>query len=439
MNRISGWGNFPEADGKIHFADNSHHARSVLDQYNIAIAHGMGRSYGDAALQCVMIKWNGTEIDLSQLDEGLIKCDAGTTLSQLLEELVPRGYFLPVLPGTKFVSVGGAIAANIHGKNHEKQGSFLNHLLALDLMLANGEIRRCSLNENPELFWNTCGGMGLTGLILSATLRIRKIESAYIVASTEKTNNLSRIMNLFQNTTAEYSVAWIDTCQWPQSLPAIFRSGEHAPVDTLDPGQRNQKFRIHRKSRFVIPFNLPGGVLQPSIIRTFNRIYFMRAQNGRKTVHYNNFFFPLDKIGKWNRIYGRSGLLQFQALFSKEIAALAFSKIFDQIVGFRLWSTLGVIKKFGESNPESTLSFPKEGLVLSLDFQRTAKSLALFTQLHRITEKYSGRIYLAKDACMTQSTFEKGYSEHQKFKEFLKRIDPNGKFQSKQSERLGLK
>ena len=382
---------------------------------------GAGRSYGDVCLLDggTLLKTRGMDRLLHFAPEtGVLTCEAGVTLAEILDFAVPRGYFLPVTPGTKYVTVGGAIANDIHGKNHHVAGTFGNHVLRFELVRSDGARFLCSPSENAEWFSATIGGMGLTGLISWAEIRLRPIVSRKIQYKGTRFVGIDEFVALSKaNSHAEYTVAWIDCAATGSNFArGIFMQGDHsATPEPLTPGKEPWLF---------LPLDLPEFILNRYSVGLFNTLYYNK-QGKEKTalVDYEPFFYPLDKLLHWNRMYGKSGLLQFQCVLPWEAdQQMGIVKILKTITASGLASFLAVIKVFGDIPSPGMLSFPAPGITLALDFPiRREVSFDLLDRLARITQEYGGRMYPAKDARMTAEQFQSFYPQWQVFGSY---IDP---------------
>lgn len=439
---IANWGNYPKLDANIETIDDKRELLSILGKIGPCIARGLGRSYGDASLSKKIISLNNLHHFLS-FDEnlGILECEAGTTLEEILEIFVPRGWFLPVTPGTKFITVGGAIAADIHGKNHHKEGTFSNHLLSFKILTGNHTELQCDQNHHPELFRATCGGMGLTGIITQARFRLKPIRSAFIHRTTHKTKNLGEIFNLFeQNQEVTYSVAWIDNLAHGKNLGrSLLFLGEHAEPEDLPPSKKCNPFNAPSRIKKTIPCYFPNFSLNSWSIRTFNGFYYHlhRTKLRNKPVGLEEFFYPLDTLNHWNRIYGKRGFLQYQMVFPLDQAERGISQILEKTHKRHQGSFLAVLKLFGPAN-ENFLSFPMKGYTLAMDFPITKDIFAFLNELDEIVLRYGGRIYLAKDARMKSSIFKNTYPHLDEFLRIKGEHDPKGQFTSLQSQRLEL-
>lgn len=438
--RLKNWGNYPEESCDVHYFDTRERVAALCSSGDHMIARGKGRCYGDSALGKHVIstdKYN--RIQSFDTEKGVIECQAGVTLDEVLQVAVPKGWFLPVTPGTKFVSVGGAIASDIHGKNHHKEGSFSNHTLTIKVLCGDGTTYECSRQQHPDLFRATCGGMGLTGIILSATFQLKKISSAFIRQKQIKTVDLNELIRLFkENKDYTYSVAWVDCLATGKDFGrSILMLGEHAERDELPPAKQKDPFKVHTDSKFNIPFNFPSFTLNKFSIKLFNFLYYQknvkRVQDS--IVHYDGFFYPLDNIRNWNRMYGKNGFVQYQ--FVLPLDQLDNLKdIMKRISDKKAGSFLSVLKVFGPQN--DLMSFPQEGFTLALDFPVSDGILNFLNELDEIVEKSGGRVYLTKDARMKKEFFLNTYPGLQEFKKIVKKYNPGLNFRSAQSDRLSI-
>ena len=406
------------------------------------IARGLGRCYGDSALSSTIISTEKFRRILAfNPANGEITCEAGVSLEELLEVFVPRGWFLPVTPGTKFITIGGAIASDVHGKNHHVAGSMSNHIISMDVMLGDGKVETCSKNKNPDLFWCTCGGMGLSGIILRATFKMVRISSSYIKQETVKAKNINEIMDIFEESERySFSVAWIDCLATGENLGrSIMMRGEFAKKDELpDTSKYKTPLFVPNKFKLMVPFNFPGFVLNPYTVRGFNYLYYNKAPKGtaQSIVDYDTFFYPLDVINNWNRIYGKRGFTQYQFVIPKEGSLEGMKTILTKIAESGQGSFLAVLKLFGKQN--DLISFPRKGYTLALDFAITPTLFDLLDELDKIVLDYSGRLYMTKDVRMSARMFQEGYQNAEKFIQKKKKFDKHNKFQSLQSKRLGI-
>lgn len=428
--KISGWGRYPTIDSNIYMPYNINSLKEYINSIKETIPFGNGRSYGDSALNKNMVslrRWNY----FLNFDEktGILHCQSGVTISEIIETFLPRGYFLEVTPGTKFITVGGAIASDVHGKNHHKFGCFSESVIEFNLLLPSGEI--VNVKRGDELFFATCGGMGLTGIILDAKIKLKKINSAYINQTTIKTRNLAETFDAFEKYgNYEYSVAWIDCLDKKNIGKCLLMVGEF---------RHDQNFNLKKKKDISVPFDFPSFTLNQYTMRAFNYFYYnkIKEEISYSKVDYETFFYPLDSIKNWNRIYGKNGFIQYQFIIPKKKSYEALEEILFEIAKSNKGSFLAVLKLYGKEN-KNYLSFPLEGYSLALDFKLEKGIFELLKKLDKIVLKYEGRFYLAKDSTVDRDTFEKGYPLVDKFREVRKKYEFNKKFHSLQSKRLGL-
>lgn len=430
---ISAWGNYPKVRSQI--IDFTSTGLDVLpnSMSEESIPYGNGRSYGDSALSNTVVKMHKHNHMLSFNEaNGVLHCQSGVLLSEILEVFTPRGWFLNVSPGTKFVSVGGAIASDIHGKNHHIAGSFSDYVEELNLLLPDGSEHKCSKQENIELFRATCGGMGLTGIITDAKIKLKKINSVEIEQTTIKTKNLKDTFEAFEKyKDATYSVAWIDCLAKGDNIGrCLLMVGEHS---------NNGNLNYTPKKKITIPFNLPSFTLNKLTVSIFNMLYYGKVLKKVSTqqVSIEQFFYPLDAINHWNRIYGKNGFTQYQFVLPIEYSYEGLKEILKKVADSGKASFLSVLKLFGNSN-DNYLSFPKEGYTLTMDFKIEPDLFELLDELDKIVVKYEGRIYLTKDVRVPKSVFEKGYPNIEQFKAIRKLYEMDKKYNSLQSIRLSL-
>jgi FAD/FMN-containing dehydrogenase len=439
---LSGWGRWPRRACRVRAPRDPDEVAPALAGPP-AIARGLGRAYGDSALNpdCTIATRRLDRLLSFEAATGVLVAEAGTSLARIIETFLPRGFFPPVVPGTKFVTLGGAIAADVHGKNHHVAGSFGDHVLWLDLVDAAGETRRCSAEADAGLFHATLGGMGLTGIVLRAALRLMPVESGWIRQRTIVAPDLDAAIDAFEaNLASTYSVAWIDAlARGATRGRSLVHLGEHARADDLPPASAAAPYATPRRGGRRLPLDAPSWVLTPWAVRAFNHSYFRagRRAPGERLVDWDSYFFPLDAIHDWNRIYGRRGFAQYQCALPLATAREGLSEMLGTIAAAGLGSFLSVLKRFGTGAPQRPLSFPLEGYTLALDFPLSPAALTLMDRLDEITLAAGGRLYLAKDSRMTQRTFEAGYGAGRAaFDAVIGR--QAGRFASLQSRRLGI-
>ncbi len=430
---LHGWGRYPRISSQVEFPKTVLELRDTLGQPNALIARGLGRSYGDSSLaDHVVTTEHLSRFTSFDANSGLLTCDAGVSLSEILAVFVPQGWFLPVTPGTRFVTVGGAIASDVHGKNHHVDGTFGQHVAHLTLMLGNGKVIQASPTEHADLFYATCGGMGLTGIIIAATIKLKPIRSHLITETTIKAPNLDAVLQAFEdNRSATYSVAWIDCLAKGKDLGrSLLMLGEH--VD-------NGGLIAETTKPMTIPVDMPVSLLNKASIRCFNSLYYHRVRQSSLTrsISYEPFFYPLDKIAHWNRLYGKPGFVQYQFVLPKHTGVTGMRTILERIAASGRGSFLAVLKVFGAEN-QNLLSFPLEGYTLALDFKAEPAVFGLLDELDKLVLNFGGRLYLTKDARMSEQTFKASYPNWQAFEDVRDRYHAIGKFASIQSQRLGL-
>lgn len=439
--QLSGWGRYPRSDCALAEARGAEDVVAAIAQCETLIARGNGRSYGDPALNPAgtlsLLKSN--RFITFDPASGMLACEAGVLLEEVIDTFLPRGWFPPVTPGTKFVTIGGMIASNVHGKNHHLAGSFGDHVESIDLALADGRVLRCSRKENGSVFAATCGGMGLTGVILSARFHLMPVGTSFIRRETRRLRNLAEAMDAIEAARDwTYSVAWIDCLARDAALGrSLLFLGEHACADELPGAQRLSPVRLPKKHARSVPVELPGFVQNRWSIGAFNELYYRIAPPGTDILDYDRFFYPLDGILEWRRLYGRAGLVQYQCVLPLAASREGLTLLLQRIADAGLGSFLGVLKLFGQQQ-SGMLSFPLEGYTLALDFPASAKTLALFPILDAIVADHGGRLYLAKDAATSPAMIERFYPGIAQFRAVRRRVDPAGKFASLQSRRLGL-
>jgi decaprenylphospho-beta-D-ribofuranose 2-oxidase len=438
--QIANWGNYPVIESNEEFFAFTEQLQELLSRDEPFIPRGNGRCYGDASLAKTTISTLKFDKILSfDVETGVFKCQSGLTLDQILDVIVPAGWFLPVTPGTKFITVGGAVASDVHGKNHHIDGSFSNHILEMEIVLASKETISCSPVSNADLFEATCGGMGLTGIISSVKFQLKKIETSFIRQKQIKADNLEELINLFDEYKQyTYSVAWIDCLKKGNQFGrSILMLGEHASLRDLNDKQRRDPLQLPKKKQINFPFNLPSWVLNAFTVKAFNFLFY--SKNFKKEINnvigYEPFFYPLDAILHWNRGYGKNGFVQYQFVLPLE-AKNGLIEILQRISDKGLGSFLAVLKVFGKQ--ESIISFPKEGYTLALDFPVKDGLLTFLDELDEIVLQYGGRLYMSKDARMKPEILRSGYPDLEKFKDIVRKYNPDGKIHSMQSDRLFL-
>ena len=438
---LSGWGRYPRIDAKLSTPRSEEDVRALVLKGN-AIARGNGRAYGDSAVSAhnTLHMQHFNRMLTFDAEQGQLVAQAGVLLADIIDAFLPRGWFPYVTPGTKFVTLGGMIAADVHGKNHHKEGSFAKYVDWIDLLTSDGSIQRCSATENTNLFEWTLGGMGLTGIVLCAAIRLRPVHSAWIEQRTLVADNISHAIELFeQSHDATYSVAWIDCLQQGKSMGrSLVMLGEHADAVAVPYQYRKTPLQIPPKRKFSIPIEFPSWSLNNFSVRAFNALYYWNGQRKRdqQLVDLDSYFYPLDAILGWNKIYGRRGFAQFQCVLPLQTADSGLRALLSAIARARVCSFLAVLKRFGAQ--DSNFSFPMEGYTLALDFPVNKGSLELMKRLDSITLEYGGRFYLAKDSRMSRDVFQHSEPRAQDYSSYRNTQAISTVFGSTQSERLGL-
>jgi decaprenylphospho-beta-D-ribofuranose 2-oxidase len=407
------------------------------------LARGLGRSYGDEAQNA-----GGRVLDMTRLrrvlefdrGKGLIHVEAGLDLASLLRYVVPEGWFLPVSPGTRFVTIGGAIANDVHGKNHHVDGGFARHVRSISLLTPAYGIQRVGPDRQPEIFWATAGGLGLTGIILDATLQLLPIQTSWMHVGTEQAWDLDDLLERLANRAAahRYAVAWIDCLAHGRRLGrGIVDSAEHATPDDLR-GPAGTALTFRPRTYLTVPFTSPVCMAQTPTCRAFNagRLLLSWARPQLTLTQAARFFFPLDAIGGWNRLYGRQGFIQYQ-LAVPSSATGVLEAIVETIATQRRATALAVVKRLGEGGP--MLSFPIPGWTLSIDLPAAQPGLGrLLDEFDAMVAAAGGRVYLGKDARVRRAAFEAMYPELPEWLELRQQLDPAQVLRSDMARRLGL-
>ena len=428
----SGWGRAINAKGKIARPEKVAALNAIMAQ-TPAPAIGNQRSYGDTALNT-----DGHVTDMTRLDRflnfdpetGLLEAEAGATIGDILKTFAPKGWMPAVIPGTGFATLGGCIANDVHGKNHQIAGSFGQHVESILLAGANGKPQRISLKRNAPLFRATIGGLGQTGVILTARIHLAKCSGGTMAVQERRMADLDSFMDGFGASTAAYSVGWIDTTASGVDLGRGILEEANISTGAFAPPRNNRS----------IPFNAPGFVMSKPMVKLFNRLYLRRVpQDGRDRERpLSDFFFPLDRILNWNRLYGKSGFHQFQCVLPHDTARTQLTKLLEEIGNSRLCSPLSVLKQMGAGRA-GMMSFPMEGMTLAVDIANKRGATTLLARLNDITLSGKGRVYLAKDSSLDPTYLSGMNPELTAFREVVAKADPEGVFATDQSRRLNLR
>ena len=443
---LTGWGRTAPTPAHLAAVHGEDEAREVLQgrSQRGVLARGLARSYGDAAQNAgghVLDMTAADRVLAADLATGEIDVEAGISLDRLMTLFVPMGFFVPVTAGTRYVTVGGAIAADIHGKNHHRVGSFSQHVRWLDLLTADGQVRRVGPEADPELFWATAGGMGLTGVILRARVQMKPIESSRILVDTDRTPDLDSLMTLLTETDHlyDYSVAWIDcVAKGARMGRSVLTRGRFARRDELPPKKQADPLRYAASVKLSAPNVFPPGLLNLATVAAFNELWYRKSPKKKRDQLQSipTFFHPLDGVGAWNRIYGPRGFVQYQFTvpFGQEEA---MREALVRISSSGAASFLAVLKRFGDGNP-GMLSYPSPGWTLALDIPVVKGLATLLDGLDELVVGAGGRIYLAKDSRVRPELFEQMYPQLETFRAVRARVDPDGVFTSDLARRLSL-
>lgn len=445
IQRLSGWGRTSPSWCRVHDIAGAEAVRNVLSIAGSrgVLARGLGRSYGDAAQNSGgdVVCLASDRIDLDEAT-GLVSVDAGVSIDDLLRHVVPLGWFVPVTPGTRFVSIGGAIAADVHGKNHHHDSSFGSWVNSIDMVLASGEQVTVSPNKDPDLFWATVGGMGLTGVILSASVQLIEVKSSQMLVSTHRFDTLDALMAAMveRDMQFQYSVAWVDATVTGRRLGrGVVTWGDHATPTDLTRREAHDVFAYAPSQRIGVPSIIGSvGVVRRWNASMFSAVWFRKAPVARdaQVQSIPAFFHPLDVVADWNRVYGRRGFVQYQFVVP-DAEADVVRQVLARVVSDRPADFLNVLKRFGPGG-DGMLSFPTAGWTLTLDLPVVDTLGRLLHDLDDLVLAAGGRVYLAKDAHTTPATIASGYPRLAEWQTIRDRVDPNRTLQSDLGRRLDL-
>ncbi len=437
---LAGWGNYPVVASRVAAPRDNRDWQKIIGRGEL-IARGLGRSYGDQATSREGVVAVSTDmhhfLDWNEA-EGILECEAGCSLEEIIACFVPKGWLPMICPGTKFVTIGGAIANDVHGKAHHADGSFVNCVESFTIMLADGSVVTASRDENPDLFMANFGGLGLLGVILTAKIRLRKIETTYFKQQSFKVKNLEDMLTaLDKYQHYNYSVAWIDSLAKGKNLGrGVLTVGEQAYLRDLSPRLKKKPLSVHKISKLGVPFFLPAFILNNFSVSILNRLIGFVQNSSKEFVHYEKFFFPLDMINNWNRGYGKRGFIQYQFVIPEQNGESVLRRIMEKIARSGCTPFLNVFKKMGEG--QGLLSFPFVGYTLAIDFPVTPALKAFTRQLDEEVLAAGGRIYLGKDAMLDKEMFRQMYPQYREWLAIKKKYDPQNRFSSDISRRLGL-
>jgi decaprenylphospho-beta-D-ribofuranose 2-oxidase len=438
---LSGWGNYPVADSYTILPRNEADCINAMKEGKL-IARGLGRSYADQAINdnkyvavCTklnyFISWDE--------QEGILECQAGASLEEIITTFGPKGWLPMICPGTKFVTIGGAIANDIHGKAHHIDGSFVNCVISFTILVADGTVLTASRAENEDLFWANFGGLGLLGVILTTTIRLRKIETTYFKQKSVVIKDLDHMLEALEKYDHEYnySVAWIDALAKGKKLGSgVLTLGNAAKLADLPEKLKSEPLKLHATGKLAVPFFFPSFALNGLTVRILNKVIAFVQNSPKEFVHYEKFFFPLDAINNWNKGYGKRGFIQYQFVIPEENGKQHLKEILEMIADSGCTPFLNVFKRMGEG--QGILSFPFKGYTLAIDFPMTEQLKTFTPKLDAKVLAAGGRLYLGKDGLLDEAMFKQMYPQYQQWLAVKKKYDPAGEFSSNISRRLGL-
>ena len=443
---MSGWGGYLRHDCEVYRPEALLELQEIVGSgaTGSLISRGRGRSYGDAALnerEGVILHERLDRILDFDPETGTLHCEAGVTLAEVIDLFLPSGFFPAITPGTKNISLGGAIAADVHGKNHHRDGTISSQLVDFRLLTGQGEILTCSRSENTDVFWATLGGMGLTGCVLDLRFTLRRVETAYLHGDTVRTKSLDETLDqmMEHDRDYEYAVAWVDCITGRRSLGrSVLLRARPAAVSDLPNALQSAPLEVRRPLSLNFPFRLPEFFLNSMSMRLVNQVYYMKHKTQSALIDCYRYFYPLDSVENWNRGYGRRGVLQYQLVLPLETCRDGILKVMGKVTAAGMASFVAVLKSTGPANP-GPLSFPVEGVSLAMDFpNRGERLLTLLRELDEIVLENGGRTYLAKDSTLDAETFRQMYPRYEEFLEVKGRVDPDCRFSSSLARRLEL-
>lgn len=442
---LESWGRFRAGSTDVARPELPSHLREILrtQASRKILAFGRGLSYGDACINTenVTVKFNYLDraVEFNKA-KGIFTCEAGITIEEIIRASLPYGWFPPVTPGTRYPTLGGCFAANVHGKNHHNAGSFARHVRWIELMTASGDIVRCSARKNSQLFLATAGGMGLTGLIYRISLKLKRVHSAYISVENIRVRNLREMMNTLEAGDAEweYSVSWLDcAASGEEAGRGDVILGRHAEPEQIPYRQRSQPFSVKLQQPVSVPLDPPVSLIGSLSTRLFNAVY-MRKRGSKSTrrqiVSYDTFLYPLDAVRNWNRLYGKQGFVQYQFVVPFDAGYSVTNRVLEICRQSEHLPSLAVLKRLGDG--DGLLSFPMPGWTLAIDIPVKRGLFKMLDELDRIVIDHGGRIYLAKDARMSPQAFRAMYPEFPQWLKIKRQVDPDDLFSSDMSRRL---
>ncbi len=441
---LSGWGRFPVQNCQVTRPEKRRELWDAATSHAVVdvISRGLGRSYGDAAINQGSGVILGEKLDrFLDFDSqtGVLHAEGGASFADIIETFVPCGYFLNVAPGTKYVTLGGAIACNVHGKNHHQVGAISHFIEEIELLIANGKTLVCSRDENAEVFWATLGGMGLTGVIVSAKMRLMPIESAWVETKYTRTSNLAETLAAFEKgAESEYIVAWIDCLSVGTDLGrSVVIGGEHASGERALQEIKGDVMALEVPKKKGVPLDLPDFVLNPWTVKKFNDYYYSNHPTECKLTSFETFFYQLDKVENWNKIYGKRGFVQYQCVVPINNVEATLTCLLEAIAASGQAAFLAVLKRMGAAD-KTPLGFAMDGYSLALDIPMTAGTLDFTQKLNEITVAAGGRVYLAKDAATSPAHFRQMYPRVGELEAVKRHLDPDDRFASSLSRRLKI-
>ena len=439
--QLAGWGNYPVAESYTIIPRSEADCIAAMKEAKL-VARGLGRSYGDQAINddryvavCTKLNYFIAFND----KEGILQCQAGVNLEEIISTFGPKGWLPMICPGTKFVTIGGAIANDIHGKAHHIDGSFVNCVLSFTILVANGRVLTASRTENEDLFWANFGGLGLLGVILTATIKLRKIETTYFKQKSVVIKDLDHMLEALDTYDHEYnySVAWIDALAKGKKLGrGVLTLGNAAKLSDLPETLKSNPLKLHTNGKLAVPFFLPSFVLNGLTVRILNKVIAFVQNSPKEFIHYEKFFFPLDAINNWNKGYGKRGFVQYQFVIPEENGKQNLKEILEMIADSGCTPFLNVFKRMGDG--QGILSFPFKGYTLAIDFPVTKQLLTFTPKLDAKVLAAGGRLYLGKDALLNEAMFKQMYPEYNQWLSIKQKYDPAAAFSSNISRRLGL-